>query len=162
MTKSSKKWLNGSREIGRRKLYSIPLLALTVLALLLGAGTASAGLIATHRVGAGDTIGDSLQCRNQVISYFGSASAGRITYARLEVRNNSGQLTLFGGEIREEGTNGKVWFLPRFSMGPNPGVKFITVNQSFKYSHNAGFKLTLRSTGNGCGGREESVRFLSQ
>ena len=146
--------------VRRLTTYALVLVLLASLALTLDSAPANAGLIATHRISPGATIGDPLQCRVQIVSRFGGGSSTSIWYDTLEVRNYSGQLTHFGGEVREE-NGGKVWYLPGFSMGPSASIKIIPVKQLFRYSRNAGFKLTLNSTSFGCGGRSESVRFLS-
>jgi hypothetical protein len=146
--------------VRRPTTYVLVLVLLTSLALTLDTPPANAGLIATHRISPNAIIGDPLQCRIQIVSRFGGGSPTSIYYSSIEVRNYSGQLTLFGGEVREE-NGGKVWYLPGFSMGPSASTKIVPVKQLFRYSRNAGFKLTLNSTSFGCGGRSESVRFLS-
>jgi hypothetical protein len=146
--------------VRRPTTYALVLVLLASLALTLATAPANAGLIATHRISPGATIGDSLQCRITIVSRFGGGSSTSIWYDTLEVRNYSGQLTVFSGEVREE-NGGKVWYLPRFSTGPNASIKIIPVKQLFRYSRDAGFRLTLNSSSFGCGGRSESVRFLS-
>jgi hypothetical protein len=148
------------RSVRRPTTSAVVLVLLASLALTLHSTPANAGLIATHRISPGATIGDALQCRVTIVSRFGGGSPTSIYYSSIEVRNYSGQLTVFGGEVREE-NGGKVWYLPAFSMGPNASTRIIPVKQLFRYSRNAGFKLTLNSTSYGCGGRSESVRFLS-
>jgi hypothetical protein len=136
------------------------LLLVAALTVTLTSVPAEAALIATHRISPGATIGDSLKCRITLISYFGGGSPTSIWYSRIELRNYSGETTLFGGVIQEE-NGGKRVGIPAFSTGPSPSTKNIPVGQLFRYSRNAGFTLTLNSTSYGCGGRSETIRFLS-
>jgi hypothetical protein len=148
--------------VRRPTIYALILVLLASLALTLDSAPADAALVATHRISPGATIGDSLGCNGRIttVSYFGGGSPTSIWYDRLEVRNATGWLTVFSGYVRED-NGGKTWYLPSWSSGPSYSVRTIPVKQLFRYSRNAGFVLNLRSTTYGCGGRIDSVRFLS-